>query len=326
MFLVPVKLTVLRQRCKYAIRTHLYNKTQMLTMNSKKQEKKIGIIAILGASLMWSVEPIFAKLAYRNSDFLQTSAIRAIFVTLVAFLYILLRRRRSLKVTGRQFSQLVYVALAGTIFGDLIYFYALTRVPVLNAVLLAHMQPIFIVLIGFLYLKEERLTKFDCGGIIVMIIAGVLVTAKTMGNLSSMRLGTAGDVYVLLATVAWATTTIAVRKYLRHLDAGVITFYRYSFASAVFIVYLSLRSSLAISNIYQILVGITVGAGTIFYYEGLKRMKAAQVSALELATPFFAALLGFCIFRERVSVMQIAGMVLLFAGVCLLSRKEDACL
>ena len=291
-------------------------------MNSKKT----GIIAIFGASLMWAVEPILAKLAYKNSDFLQTSAIRAIFVALVAIFYILLRRRRPLKVTGRQFSHLVYVALAGTIFGDLIYFYALTRVPVLNAVLLAHMQPIFIVLIGFFCLKEDRLTKFDCVGIIVMIIAGVLVTTKTPENLSFMRLGAAGDVYVLLATVAWATTTIVVRKYLRDLDAGVITFYRYIVASAVFITYLSLRSSLVFSNIYQILVGIVVGAGTIFYYEGLKRIKAAQVSALELTTPFFAALLGFCILGERVTAMQIAGMVLLFAGVCFLSKKEDACL
>jgi transporter family protein len=131
---------------------------------------------------------------------------------------------------------------------------------------------------------------------------------------------------VLLATVAWVTTTIAVRKYLRDLDAGVITFYRYIVASAVFVLYLSFHSSLVFSNIYQILVGITVGAGTIFYYEGLKRIKAAQVSALELMTPFFAALLGFCILGERVTAMQIAGMVLLFAGVCFLSRKEDACI
>ena len=272
---------------------------------------------------MWALEPIFAKLAYENSDFLQTSAIRAIVVALVAILYVLARRRRHLKVTGRQFSQLAYVALAGTIFGDLVYFYALTRVPVLNAVLLAHMQPIFIVLMGFFFLKEDKLTKFDCAGIFVMIIAGVLVTTGTLENLYAVKLGTAGDIYVLLATTAWATTTIAVRKYLRELDAGVVTLYRYVIASAVFVVYLSVRSSLVLFNIHQILVGIVVGVGTILYYEGLKRLKAAQVSALELATPFFAALLGFCVLGERVTVMQVSGMLLLFAGICLLSGKED---
>jgi uncharacterized membrane protein len=51
--------------------------------------KKTGILAILGASLMWAVEPVFAKLAYANSDHLKTSAIRAIVVALVALLYVL---------------------------------------------------------------------------------------------------------------------------------------------------------------------------------------------------------------------------------------------
>ena len=46
--------------------------------------KKTGILTILGASLMWSLEHVFAKLAYANSDFLQTSAIRAIVVVLTA--------------------------------------------------------------------------------------------------------------------------------------------------------------------------------------------------------------------------------------------------
>jgi len=273
---------------------------------------------------MWAVEPVFAKLAYANSDYLQTSAIRAIVVALVALLYVLFTGRRNLKVTSKQLPKLFYIAIAGTIFADLLYFFALTKISVLNAVLLGHMQPVFIILIGFFFLKEDKLTRFDYAGIFIMLIAAVFVTTKTLENLFMIKLGTAGDIYVLLATVAWATTAIVMRKYLRELDAGVITFYRYSIASVIFVVYLSLKSSLVLSNIYQILIGVIVGAGTILYYEGLKRIKAAQVSAMELSTPFFAALSGFLILRELVTVMQIAGMALLFVGVCFLSKKEEA--
>jgi drug/metabolite transporter (DMT)-like permease len=157
-----------------------------------------------------------------------------------------------------------------------------------------------------------------------MIVAGVLVTTKTPGNLFLLKLGTSGDIYVLLATVAWATTGIVMRKYLTGLNAGVITFYRYTIASVVFVIYLLLTSSLVLSNIYQVLVGLVVGVGTILYYEGLKRIKAAQVSALELSTPFFAAIFAFLILRELVTFMQISGIVLLIAGILLLSRKEEA--
>ena len=286
--------------------------------------KKTGILAILGASLMWSLEPIFAKLAYANSDFLQTSAIRAIVVALMALLYVFFTGRKKLKVTKNQFSKILYIAIAGTMIGDLLYFFALTKISVLNAVLLGHMQPIFIILIGFFFLKEDKLTRFDYAGIFIMIIAAVFVTTKTLENLFMIKLGTAGDIYVLLATVPWATTAIVMRKYLRELDAGVITFYRYSIASVIFIVYLSLKSSLVLPNIYQILIGVVVGVGTILYYESMKRIKAAQVSAMELSTPFFAALSGFLILGELVTVMQIAGMALLFVGVCFLSKKEEA--
>jgi len=273
---------------------------------------------------MWSLEPIFAKLAYENSDFLQTSAIRAIVVVFTALFYVLITGPKKLKISKHQFSTIFYIAIAGTLTGDLLYFFALTKISVLNAVMIGHMQPIFIVLIGFFFLKEDKLTKYDYTGIITMIIAGVLVTTKTPENLSMLKIGTMGDVYVLMATVAWATTAIVTRKYLRGLNAGVVTFYRYLIASVAFIIYLSLKSSLAVSNIHQILVGVIVGVGTILYYESMKRLKAAQVSAMELSTPFFAALLSFLILRELVTVMQFIGMILLFVGVCLLSRKEEA--
>jgi len=273
---------------------------------------------------MWSLEPVFAKLAYASSDYLQTSAIRAVVVVLIALLYVLITGGRKLKITSNQLSKILYIAIAGTIIGDLLYFFALTKVSVLNAVLIGHMQPIFVILIGFLFLKEDKLTKFDYIGIFTMIIAALFVTTKTLENLSMIKLGTVGDFYVLLATVAWATTAIVARKYLRELSAGVVTFYRYLIASVIFVVYLSLKSSLVLSNIYQILVGVVVGAGTILYYESIKRIKAAQVCAMELSTPFFAALLGFLVLKEGVTVMQISGMVLLFVGVCFLSKKEEA--
>ncbi len=286
--------------------------------------KSIGIWAILGASVMWAIEPVFAKLSYKNSDFLETSAIRALFVTVTALVYVLFTNREKLKINKMQLPPLIYIAVAGTLFADLMYFLALTKIPVINAVLIGHMQPIFIILIGFFILKEEKLTKFDYLGIIFMIVAGVFVTTKTLENLSLLKLGTFGDLLVLAATMAWATTAIAMKKHLKGMNAGVITFYRFLIASIAFGVYLLSTSTIAIYNFYQVSVGIIVGVGTILYYEGLKRIKAAQVSALELSTPFFAALLGFFILEEMVTIMQILGIFLLFLGIYFLSRKEEA--
>ena len=288
-------------------------------MNSKH----IGVTIILLASVMWAIEPIFAKLSYQNSDFIQTSAIRAIFAALTALIYVGITNKSNLRIGKKQIPTLLYIAVVGTLFADFMYFFALTQVPVINAVLIGHLQPIFIILIGFLALKTDKLTKFDFIGITFMVFSGILVTTKTLENLSMFKLGTIGDLLVLSATIAWATTAVAMRKYLRGVNAGVVTFYRFLFASIFFVMYLSLTSTIGISNIYQILIGIVIGIGTILYYEGLKRIKAAQVSGLELSAPFFATILAFFVLGESVTIMQVIGIFLLFVGIYYLSKKED---
>jgi len=280
-----------------------------------------GIIAIMGASMMWAMEPVLAKLSYQNSDFVHTSAIRAFVVASIALLYMAIKRA-NLRVPRKKLPVLVYLGIVGTLFADLLYFFAMTKIPVLNAVLIGHMQPIFIVLIGFLILREDKLTKFDYAGISLMMLSGLMVTTRTPGNLASLKFGSTGDLMVLAATIAWATAAIAVRKYIRDLHSSVITFYRFMIASIFFAIYLSFTSGIVIRNIYQIMVGIVVGIGTILYYEGLKRIKAAQVSALELSSPFFAAIFAFFILGELLTFMQIAGIFLLFSGIYYLSKKE----
>ncbi|MBN2598897.1 MAG: DMT family transporter [Candidatus Thermoplasmatota archaeon] len=285
--------------------------------------KQLGVATILLASIMWAIEPILAKLSYETSDFLHTSAIRAMVAGLIAFLYIVLSRKTSLKVPRQQLPPLIFIALVGTLVADFMYFFGLSQIPVVNAVIIGHMQPVFIIALGFFFLKTDTLTKFDYLGIALMILSALLVTTRTMENLYALRFGTLGDLIVLIATVAWSTSAIVMKKYLTRMDASVITFYRFFFPSLIFAAYLGLTSTLFIANLYEVAVGVIIGIGTILYYEGLKRLKAAQVSGLELSTPFFAAILASLILNELVTSMQLIGIVMLFGGVYLISKKEQ---
>jgi drug/metabolite transporter (DMT)-like permease len=289
-------------------------------MNSKIK----GVISILLASLMWAIEPILAKLAYQiNDDFLQTSAVRAITITIVSILLILLLNKSEFIVRKKDISNLFYIAIVGTLLADLLYFYALVNIPVINAVLIGHMQPIFIIIIGFIILKSDKINKYDLIGIFFMILSGFLVTSKSIENIISLNFGTISDLLVLISTIAWASTAIVMRKYLTHLKAEVITFYRFLFASMFFLFYYILKWSMIQINIYQILIGVIVAIGTILYYIGLKNIKAAQVSGLELSAPFFAAILGFIILGEILTYLQILGVILLFFGIYYISKKEE---
>jgi drug/metabolite transporter (DMT)-like permease len=284
--------------------------------------KQLGVATILLASIMWAIEPILAKLSYETSDFLHTSAIRAMVAALTAIVYLAITKKSLLKVTKRQIPPLIFIALVGTLVADFMYYIALSQIPVINAVIIGHMQPIFIIAFGFFLLKTDTLTKFDYLGITLMILSGLLVTTQTLDNLVALRFGSLGDLIVLAATIAWATSAIVMKKYLTTMDAGLITFYRFFFPALIFAAYLGLTSSLLIANIYEVFIGVIIGIGTILYYEGLKRLKAAQASGLELTAPFFAAILAFVFLNELATIMQIIGIAFLFGGVYLISKKE----
>lgn len=285
-------------------------------------KKTLGVLVVIGASIMWAIEPILAKLSYLSGDFLNTFATRTIFCLIIISVYILLTNKRYFTVKKEYLSKLIYISLVATLFADLMYIYALTKVQVINAVLIGHMQPIFVIVIGSFMLKQDRITKFDYYGIVFMIAAGVLVTTKTLDNLMILKFGTPGDLYVLLATIAWATTAIVARKYLKELNAATISFYRFLFAGIIFIGYMLVTTGIKITSVYQVLLGVVIGIGTILYYEGIRLIKAAQVSALELSTPFFAVILGFLILKEYITFMQFIGILFLLGGIYFLSKKE----
>ena len=288
------------------------------------KNKTIGIIAILLASIMWAIEPIFVKLSYETSDFIQTNTIRAIFALLVAFVYILIKRKpKDLKISKKDVAPMIYIALVATLFADFMYVFSLSQVPVVNAVIIGHMQPVFIVLFGIFILKSDKLTSYDYIGILLMIVSGFLVTTGSLENLMSLNLGTIGDLFVLSATIAWATTAIVTRKYVKHLDTGVLAFYRFSLAAIVLTIFLIVNNRFFIANFYQVAVGIIVGLGTVLYYESLTRIKAAQTSALELSTPVFATVLAFYLLAEVPTMLQLVGVVLLFLGLFFISRREE---
>ena len=74
------------------------------------------------------------------------------FIAFVALIYSAFQTRGNLKVGKAQFNSLLYIAITGTIIAELLYLYAISKIPVINAVLISHLQPIFIIFMGYLFL------------------------------------------------------------------------------------------------------------------------------------------------------------------------------
>jgi drug/metabolite transporter (DMT)-like permease len=298
---------------------------------NRAKAKVTGVVCILIAAVIWAIEPVlvrFSDMAKGGSgDFLQIAAVRSLFVMIIGLVYSLFRRD-SFYTTKKQLTAVVMTSLVASVVADLLYYYCLFIVPAVNAVLIGHLQPIFIVIFGFAFLKDDRLSLFDYGGMILMIVAAVFVVSKSGDNLLHFRIGSYGDLLVLLSTVLWAMGSIIMRRNIRGMHSGVITAYRFAVATICYLVFLMLRYNGSITSIpgfdrYQVTLGILIGIGYVLYYEGMKRIKAAQIGSLELSGPVFAGFFGMVFLGENVTMFQCAGMVLLFPGIYLLSKREE---
>ncbi|RJS83928.1 hypothetical protein CW706_05185, partial [Candidatus Bathyarchaeota archaeon] len=65
---------------------------------------------------------------------------------------------------------------------------------------LAHLQPLFVSIFGFFFLKE-RIHKYDVIGGVMIGLAVILIIGRILDNIVNLKLGNMGDLAVLLATL-----------------------------------------------------------------------------------------------------------------------------
>ena len=285
--------------------------------------KALGVLFGVAAGAMWAVETVLGKIMLSSLNFIQVTASEVFFATITAFAYILLSGE-TVKLKGASLIDILSIGVIGTVLAPLVYFFGLTQTFAVNAALIAHLQPLFVSILGFFFLKE-KMHKHDVIGGVLIGFAVILITGRTLGNIANLKLGNIGDLVVLLATLGWAFVAIPGKRLTKHISSVVIVGYRFLVASMIFLPALLFLNQLMIKSIYQVLLGVTVGMGYIFYYEGLKRIKAGQVAITELSSPFFAAFLAWALLGEHITITQIIGASLLVTGLVILTQeKSDA--
>lgn len=285
-------------------------------MNKKTQ----GILFVLAASIIWAIEAVFVRLANKNSIPLKTAAFALFFGSIVALIYSIIRKH-NFNLDKKQWKSMWIIILGGTVLAQPLYYLALSKTAIVNAVLISHTQPIFIIIFGY-FIFKENLTKHDYLGGFLILIATLLVISRTFGNIINLKFGSVGDLLVLGSTIMWSLTIFQAKMYFEDVPASIVGALRFGIASLFLLFYLLLFYNVKIDSIYQIIVGILIGTGIIFYYEGLKRIKAAQVAFTELASPFFAAIFGFYFFSETITLLQVMALPILVVGLWFISRRE----
>jgi len=190
--------------------------------------------------------------------------------------------------------------------------------------------PIFMALLGWLFLKE-KLTWFQILGISLSTFGVLLVITKgDLDGLFSGHFGTPGDFMILMSAPNWAIFSILSRRGLQNYSAAGMMFYVMSFgwlfSSILFmssgelyqIQSLSLNGWMAICFLGVFCSGIAY----IFWYDALQTLPVTQTGAFLYIEPVVTFIVAGLVLGEEMVLAAFIGGVIILCGVWMVNRMK----
>ena len=296
---------------------------------------------IMAAAALWALDGLFrTHLTYS----IPTTSI-IFFEHVLGFIIlspIIIKNFRWIKAINIDtWKALLLMTLVSTVLGTLFFTEALARSFAYNdyvtPILLQKLQPIFVVIMSAIFLKEKLSIRF------LFLAATALVGSYLISfGTSPISLSLDGKelIYLLAigAAFCWGTGTILSKKVLDKVDFPLATALRFLLAIPIsFMFVLMLKQSYDFTQIasgdflrFLIIAGITGGAGALFlYYWGLQNTQAKISTFAELTFPIVSILIAITPLNpygspQQISVSNIVGILLLLASIVLITLENQA--
>ena len=236
------------------------------------------------------------------------------------------------KLSLKQFALTFTLGLTGIFTYNLCFFSALSEMPASRTALFVAFNPIATaLLIALLY--KEKLSLQRLFGISIAVLGALTVISN--GHLLAIYHDLSqtfgyGEKAMLCAVVSWAVYTVVGRKALLGLSPLASTTYAAIWGLILLIaVWLFNPDAHMISSLsWQscAAIGYLAVFGTVipfvWYYQGIKRIGAAQTAVFTNFVPIFGVLLGALLLNEQISHSMLLGGALVIIGVILTNRGK----
>jgi len=297
---------------------------------SKNGQSKGSLLVLLAAVLWGCIGYFVRQLAGLGFTPMQVVAIRvttaAVFFSVVIFFW----NRAAFRIRLRDIWMFIGTGIFSLVFFNWCNFSAMEELGVSVAAVLLYTSPVFVMLLSAL-LFREKLTLRSIGAL-VLTLAGCICTAGLVGG---EKVSLWGVVTGIGAGFGYALYSIFSRFALQKGYSSVtITLYTFIMAAIGALPLAQFGENAAmLPRTDTLLFALGVGvlccvAPFLLYTLGMETLDNGRAAVLATLEPAVASLIGFFILREAATPMKLAGILLIFAGILLLSlparskRKE----
>lgn len=294
-------------------------------------EKKgyLGDILIIIAGLFWGSMGIFVRhLNDLGFSSIQVACLRLTTAGILFALILLIKDRKGFKIALRDIPLFLALGLVSILFFTCCYFTAIRLMTMSTAAILLYTSPIWVMVLAIIFLKE----KFTIQKLIALILAFagcILVSGfggkvTVVGILVGLGSGLGYGLYSIFGT-------FALKKYSPY----TVTCYTFLIAGlgSIFVAdpvdlvskISTVENKPALFGFVLLTAVITAVIPFLLYTLGLNMTTAGKAAVLATVEPAAATLFGFFVMKETVGPVAIAGILLVFAAIIVLSlRKKEA--
>jgi len=282
-------------------------------------------ITLIFLSLIWGSSFILMKKGLRSFSHDQVAALR-LFISFIAFLPFGIKYLK--KITKENYISLIIVGVIGSGIPAFLFTKAQTQVESALAGILNSMTPLFTLIIGLLFYKSTARFINAIGIFLGLIGALGLIVQTSNGNSVFDNINYYG-LFIIIATLCYGINVNHIRYKIKGLNGLELTSLAFMFIGPVSGIYLlftdfsaSLQTPDYLINLGYIAVLAVVGTmlALIIFNTLIQHTSAIFGSSVTYVIPVFAIMWGL-FDGEKLSVIQLLWVALIFTGVYLVNKK-----
>lgn len=281
-------------------------------------------ILMIMACVFWAGAFIAGKSSVSSFGPWSLTFYRFFFASLILFPYLYFKWPNELKLSRKQWSQVIALGLVGMSGYHVLFFTALKYTSASSASMLAATNPIMTALLLSVFYKERlSLSKL---ALLCLALLGVALTITNwqLEFLLHMERNI-GELIMLLAVFCWACYSLMVKKYIVNFKPIVMTAYAFltctimvlPFALAEGLIDASLHAPVSAwgSALYMAIFASVIGYG--IQQSSIQKIGPSKTNIFINLVPVFSMLLAFIILGENIPFTKIiSGGMIILAVAC----------
>ena len=288
-----------------------------------ENKSALGNILIIIAGLFWGSMGIFVRhLNGLGFTSIQVACLRLTVAGILFALILLIKDPKGFKISPRDIPLFLALGLVSILFFTCCYFTAIRLMTMSTAAILLYTSPIWVMILAIIFLKE-KITLQKIIALVLAFAGCVLVSGfggkvSVTGILVGLGSGLGYGLYSIFGTFAlkkYSPLTVTCYTFLIAGLGSIVVSNPVDLVAKIS----SVDNKLSLFGFVLLTSVVTAVIPFLLYTLGLNMTTAGKAAVLATVEPAAATLFGFFVMKETVGPVAIAGIILVFAAIIILS-------